>query len=164
MLSDGLPYPLLVVRIAGHARIRIEVRVLGEYDIVQVLSFQAKGGGLREGTVDKLAVLLVDDIVVHNYLLPSLRLDNIVALIVVAEVLLHASHGLVANANESLLDEVHFVDLLGFVNYYHVVVDGLEPPRQQALAYVEKHYLVQASLVLVTVAEKALVVQRHVAE
>ena len=101
---------------------------------------------------------------VHDDLLAPLLLDNVVALVVVAEVLLHASYGLVADADEALLDQVHLVDLLGLVNYNNVLVDGLKPPRQQALGYVEEHYLVQAALVLVAESEKPFVVEGHVAE
>ena len=56
LLPDGLPYPLFVVGVTRHARIRVEIRVLLKDHVVQVLSFEAEGVGLGEGAVNKLAV------------------------------------------------------------------------------------------------------------
>jgi hypothetical protein len=60
---------------------QLEIRELGEYYIVEVVTLQSESHRIIESHVNELTLFLVDDIVVADQLLVTLRLAHLVGLV-----------------------------------------------------------------------------------
>ena len=134
-----LPYPLLVVGVAGHAYISKEVRVLHEDEIVQVGTLQAEGVRLIQRRINELALLLINYVVVQDSLLAALSLNQSIRSLLHRDIGLHVAHDHEADADEAAHNKIQLINFLRLFNNNHIFINTLKAPWQQSLSYVVEH-------------------------
>ena len=112
---------------------QLEVRELGEYYIVEVVTLQSEPHRVIESHVDELTLFLVDDIVVTNQLLVSLGLAHLIGLVGDA-----TRNKCITDTYEAFLYKVHLINFLVFIVNYLIVQVVLKTARQEALGDLEQ--------------------------
>ena len=107
---------------------QLEVGELCEHHVVQVVAFKRESFRIVECLINKLAFPLINDVVVTNKLLVSLRFYHFVMLIGYS-----ARQCCVTDTDEAFLYKVHLVHFLVLVVYYVVIIIILKASRQEAL-------------------------------
>ena len=104
---------------------QLKVRELGKYYIVEVVTLQGESHRVIESHVNKLTLFLVDDVVIANHLMAFLPdCDSVWAVRVIKD------KTTVANANESLRDDVQLVHLHVLkINLLVMFVFGIKSSR-----------------------------------
>lgn len=128
LLLYRLVDPVLVVVECLWWDIQLKVWELGKHYIVQVVPFQGKSPWIIQSLVNKLALFLVNYVVITYQLLISLPFTHLVGFWRDT-----AGDKSVCDSYESILNEIHLVYLLIFIVNHHVVLVVLKTPRDEAL-------------------------------
>lgn len=100
---------------------------------MQVPAFQCESSRVVECLIDKLTFPLINNVVVTNELLISLRLNHFVMLICYS-----TGQSCVTDTDKAFLNKIHLVYFLVFVVYYVVVNIILKTSWKEALCYLEE--------------------------